>query len=504
MNTLLALALGTFVSEDLACIAAGVLVMQHRLSAAAAIFACATGIFAGDMLLFIAGRLAWRFPRVAKLVSRWIPPAKFEAASSLLSKEGFSVVLLSRFTPGLRLPTYVAAGLFRCSAAAFAGYFLLAALVWTPVLVLFAAYAAKSLLAAAAAAFLLWRISRNFELRRRAIGFLKRKIQWEFWPVWAAYLPLAPYLLFLAVRHRSLTLFTAANPGIESGGFAGESKSEILRKLSSIPHAVAEFRVVRSAAEALPFATEYPLVLKPDAGQRGSGVSIVHSERELREYTWTGDIILQRYVPGCEFGVYYVRYPHEAAGRIVSITEKRFPQVTGDGLRTVRELILEDPRAVCLAETYLSSCKVPLDEVPARARRIPLVEIGSHCRGAVFLNGIHLHTEALAAQVDRIAKAHPGFHLGRFDVRAPSLEAFQRGEFQVIELNGVTAEPTHIYDPEVSLFAAYRAMAAQWRMACEIGAMHRADGVLPMSLGELIRLIRGQRAGRLAALSLAA
>lgn len=503
MNVLLALALATFASEDLACIAAGVLVMQHRLTAAPAILACATGIFAGDMLLFTAGRLAWRFPKVAKLVRRWIPPAKFEAAASILSKEGFSVVLLSRFTPGLRLPTYIAAGLLRCSTAAFAGYFLLAALVWTPALVLFAAYAAKPLLAAAAAAFLLWRVSRNFELRRRAIGFLKRKIQWEFWPVWAAYLPLTPYLLFLTVRYRSLTLFTAANPGIESGGFAGESKSEILRNLTSIPGAVAEFRVVRSAEEALPFATEYPLVLKPDAGQRGSGVCIVRSERELREYPWIGDIILQRYVPGCEFGVYYVRYPHESAGRIFSITEKLFPHVTGDGLRTVHELILKDPRAVCLAETYRRSCKAPLDNVPTKGRRIPLVEIGSHCRGAVFLNGMHLHTQALAAAVDRVAKAHPGFHLGRFDLRAPSVEAFQQGEFQVIELNGVSAEPTHIYDPEVSLVAAYRAMAAQWRMAFEIGAIHRAGGVAPMPLRGLIRLIRGHREVRTTNLAVA-
>ena len=41
----------------------------------------------------------------------------------------------------------------------------------------------------------------------------------------------------------------------------------------------------------------------------------------------------------------------------------------------------------------------------------------------------------------------------------------------MIELNGVGAEATHIYDPAVSLFEAYRVMFAHWRIAFEIGGM---------------------------------
>jgi hypothetical protein len=78
-------------------------------------------------------------------------------------------------------------------------------------------------------------------------------------------------------------------------------------------------------------------------------------------------------------------------------------------------------------------------------------------------------------------------------VRAASIEALQRGEFQVIELNGVSAEPTHIYDPAVTLCQAYAAMRAQWRMAFEIGAMNRAQGVQPMGLSDLIALLRARQ-----------
>src|SRR5437868_4634620 len=74
-----------------------------------------------------------------------------------------------------------------------------------------------------------------WQARRRLIGWVRRKTQWEFWPPWVAYIPLIPYLLYLGLKYRSLTLFTAANPGIPSGGFVGESKSRILANLDSVP-----------------------------------------------------------------------------------------------------------------------------------------------------------------------------------------------------------------------------------------------------------------------------
>ncbi len=47
----------------------------------------------------------------------------------------FAVVLLSRFTPGLRLPVYVAAGVLSKDFLKFSSALLLAAVVWTPLLV---------------------------------------------------------------------------------------------------------------------------------------------------------------------------------------------------------------------------------------------------------------------------------------------------------------------------------------------------------------------------------
>ena len=521
ISILVGLALATLFSEDLTCIAAGVLIAQGRLSFVEGTFACIVGIFAGDMMLFLAGRM------VGARALQWAPIARFVRAQDVhrttawLQKRGLVVVLLSRFTPGLRLPTYFAAGLLPTPIGKFAAHFLLAAALWTPVLVgctallgeealrrIFA-HASQSLIAFVSIFFLAVMIARalkpllDYSQRRKLVGWWMRAWRWEFWPPGLAYLPLLPYLGWLALRHRSVTVFTSANPGIASGGFAGELKSEILSRLAHTGSPVAEFSVIsadlppaRRLQAAQQFlrdqALSYPVVLKPDVGERGAGVAIVRNESGLERYLEraAGDTIIQRYVPGAEFGVFYYRYPGEQAGRIFSITEKRFPFVTGDGETTLRDLILRDPRAVCLADVYEKSAKRPVDSVPAYGEVVPIVELGSHCRGAVFLDGGHLKTAAMEEAIDRISRSYAGFFFGRFDIRTASIDLFQQGRnFHIVELNGVSAEATHIYDPAVSLIAAYRVLYRQWRIAFEIGAENRSRGIEPMTVAELIRLI---------------
>jgi hypothetical protein len=52
----LLIAAATFVSEDLTCVTAGVLAAEGRVGFPFAAAACLAGIFAGDLLLFLAGR----------------------------------------------------------------------------------------------------------------------------------------------------------------------------------------------------------------------------------------------------------------------------------------------------------------------------------------------------------------------------------------------------------------------------------------------------------------
>src|SRR5262245_2270911 len=351
----------------------------------------------------------------------------------------------------------------------------------------------------------LLRAAMTYRNRRLILSSWRRLTRWEFWPPSAFYPPMVAYLAYLMAKHRSLTLFTAANPAIMGGGFIGESKLAILEGLSRASDDVARARLIEGATsdnekihQARQFMAEgsltFPVVLKPNQGQRGSGVVLVRSAQALEHSLAcsTVDTIIQEYVTGPEFGLFYYRYPSESSGHIFSVTEKRFPTIVGDGKRTLEELILGDDRAVCAARLYCDRHRDRLSEVPAPGQSIPLVELGTHCRGAMFLNGDWVLTPALQERFDAIAQGFKGFYFGRFDVRVNGgLEAFRAGRgFKIIELNGVTSEATHIYHPGTPLTVAYRALMRQWRIAFEIGAENHRRGVATTPLSTLLRLTR--------------
>ena len=521
------LAAATLVSEDLTCVAAGLLASHGKISLPAAMLACLVGIFVGDLLLVLAGRLLG--PRIVERAPfRWVvSPRTLERSEQWFTAQGAKVVLASRFIPGSRLPLFLAAGILRAPFARVAVALFLAGVVWTPMLVGLSAWsggavlahfrsyervALPAILAALGATFVFVRIVVplfTWRGRRLLLSRWRRLTRWEFWPAWLFELPVVLHGLWQGLRYRHLTLFTAVNPAIPAGGFVEESKSAILTGLlEGAPGAP----IARFASIDLPDAQEarlpsvqaairasgldLPVVLKPDVGERGRGVAVVRSEAELAAYLVqaSGRLIVQEYVSGEEFGVFYIRHPAEARGRIFSITAKRFPVVVGDGRRRLEELILADDRAVCMAAYYLEANLERLDMIPAPAERVQLVEIGNHCRGTVFLDGREHLTPELTAAIDALARDFAGFHFGRFDLRVPSLEQFRSGTgLKILELNGVTSEATHIYAPGASLIAAYRTLFEQWRLAFEIGAANAALGAPPTGLRTLVRLLRNRR-----------
>jgi hypothetical protein len=316
------------------------------------------------------------------------------------------------------------------------------------------------------------------------------------------------YLFWLGLRHRSWTVFTAVNPGMPAAsGLVGLSKSSILSGLANAGDSIATWTVIepgpfpkRSAALRLFMADhglQYPIVLKPDRGERGEGVVIARdafaTEKVLRESQVP--MVAQAYVPGVEFGVFYFRRPGDSMGEIFAITEKRDVRVTGDGRRTLEELILQDERAIGMVGFFLNRFRDRLTEIPMAGDAVTLSELGTHCRGALFLDGNGLNTSRLEQSIEAVSRTYAGFYFGRYDVRADSIEAFQQGEFKVIELNGVTSEATNIYDPKHSVWYGWHILCEQWRIAFEIGAANRRKGARVWSARELWRLWREHVAG---------
>jgi len=132
---LLTLATATLLSEDLACIAAGLLVAAGSLGFAPATGACFAGIFGGDLLLVALGRTVGRRSLRAAPLRWWVSEEAVGRAERWFARRGPSLILASRFMPGTRLPTYVAAGVVRTPLTRFIGWFALACAIWTPLLV---------------------------------------------------------------------------------------------------------------------------------------------------------------------------------------------------------------------------------------------------------------------------------------------------------------------------------------------------------------------------------
>ncbi len=326
---------------------------------------------------------------------------------------------------------------------------------------------------------------------------LRRVWRWEFWPPALFYMPVAMKYAVLAMKYRSLTLPTLANPGMQTGGLIGESKYDTLADLARVhPDLVAETYLVPfdSAEQQLRQIRQlridrnlnFPVVFKPDVGQRGQGFKVIRSEEDERSYVerYSQDVLVQKYAPGPhEVGIFYYRFPNQARGKIFSITEKVFPVVIGDGLHTIEELIRNDPRASIVAAIYLERFADMRGRVLAANESFRLVEAGNHCQGAIFLEGSRLFSAELEGTIDEISRSIRGFFVGRYDIRYGSEESLKQGrDIQIIELNGASAEATNIYDPKNSLLKAYQTLFRQWEIIFAVADQNRKQGMHPDSL----------------------
>jgi membrane protein DedA with SNARE-associated domain len=132
---LVLLALATLLSEDLACVTAGVLAARGSIPLLPGIVACYVGIVTGDQLLYLLGRSAGR-ALVTRIPIKWILPAdRLDRAVEWFRTHGMKVVLTSRLLPGTRSTVYVAAGILRAGFVRFALSLVVIGAIWTPALV---------------------------------------------------------------------------------------------------------------------------------------------------------------------------------------------------------------------------------------------------------------------------------------------------------------------------------------------------------------------------------
>jgi|GEM_PF-37825 len=519
---MIAIALATFVSEDYTCISVGLLINHGHTDLFLGVLACFLGIFIGDIILFAIGRIAGQRVLGWGPIKKWAPTETVDEIAQWYDRHGFIAVFASRFMPGTRFPLYVTAGVVGSKAHKFIIWAAISDIIYTPIVVILVAVFGDqlaepltaffgqgwiALLVAAALLFLVLRLliyMLTTDGRRRIKIKLLKMRHHEWWPPYIFYLPMIPVWLYLIARYRSFTCWTAANPAIPDGGIVGESKADILSALPTeavIPWALLthdqndtrmdQFRKVMTENN-----WSYPIILKPDVGERGTAVRKVNNDNDAASYFHEipGSIIAQVFDPGPhECGIFYVRPPEENKGYIFAITNKTFPVLEGDGEHTVEQLIHRHPRFRMQSKIFLRRLHAQRHDVLPQGQTLNLTMAGNHAQGCMFTDGAHLYTDILTDAIDKISVAYEGFYFGRFDIRYTDPRALAEGrDIRIVELNGVTSEATNLYDPNWSPIRAYKQLTTQWDWCFKIGRANVDQGHKATSVRTLLGILLGR------------
>lgn len=336
-------------------------------------------------------------------------------------------------------------------------------------------------------------------MKRTKSAFWIRLKAWEYWPAWLTNIPVGFFWLYFALRSRSLFFFNAANPAIENGGVMGESKIDILNQ---VPEAykpqtlwVPKEELTQIKEKITQSGLEFPVIVKPNVGERGLGVEKIDDAIALKHYLQkvSVDLIVQEYVVYLEeFSVLHYRFPSQKQGRITSLCHKIHLQVIGDGQSNLRELILNHDRALLQLKEMERRYPNQMDKVIPKGEKRVLLPIGNHARGAMFLNANPEIDAQLTSVFDDISHQMNGIYLCRYDLKCESLESLKAGlSFKILEINGVTGEPAHIYDPSYSVMQAYRDLFQHWKKVYEISReVHEQEGVAYMKFSEMMVTLR--------------
>lgn len=305
--------------------------------------------------------------------------------------------------------------------------------------------------------------------------------QWEHWPTFMFYAPLLPYFLYQSIKHKSLTFFLHTNPSIHYSGNGTESK---FKTLELIPNEYKPKSVLLPINTSIDKALNvidkknihFPIIAKPDIGFRGYLVKKITSKEELNSYLKKNNsiaIILQEYIslPN-ECGIFYYRLPKEEEGKITSITLKKFLTVIGDGTSTLSELIKQDSRAFLYENLLKNLHQKQWNNVIKKDKKIILTVIGNHSKGTQFLNGNHLINKSLEKTFDCLNHKIKGWYFGRLDIKYNTFNELQEGKnIKILEINGIIAEPTHIYDASAKgagYFKAVKEIKNNWKIISDI------------------------------------
>lgn len=326
-----------------------------------------------------------------------------------------------------------------------------------------------------------------------------RLFHYEFWPFWVFYLPAYFYYFYLALKSRKWVYFSVLNPSMNFGGAFLSSKNKALQNIPKewVPKTLLvnpgeDFLRIKKGLQKEKI--KFPLIVKPDMGERGKGVEIIPKLSDLENHIASlpkEPYLIQEYIEyPLELGILFY-WNLEGKPQISSIGSKSFCHVTGNGKDPLKVLIKKNPRLATRIPLLKKRFQKEWKTILPKDNRLLIEPIGNHNRGTTFLDGQSYYSKEMLDWAENCARQIPGFDYGRFDIKIKDKNAFKRKkDIKIMEVNGVNSEPIHIYDPNYSIWNAYRDIFFQMKIIFDLSQKRLKDKYPTQSLFAFLKGIQ--------------
>jgi len=337
---------------------------------------------------------------------------------------------------------------------------------------------------------------------KKSKGILGAVTNWEAWPFELLYTPMSLFWLWYTIKSGTVWFFTSSNPKLTFGGMEGEPKKEMYDLLPKALYPATFTVLADEAFDSIETKLQrhqvvYPLIVKPEVGGQGILLRKIDDAAALQRYhalmPW--EYIVQNLVHyPMEVSVFYIRHPKAATGKVTGFLHKIPLQVTGDGTRSLAELVSHHPKGSKRYNELFQKHADNWNEVLPAGEKYMLSYAANHNRGARFIDLKEHIDDQLVAVFDALSTRINDFFYGRYDIMCNSIEDLKQGKnFTILEYNGCGAEPNHFYDTGYTLPGAYKEILKHWKALYEISKYNRQHGVEPWSFARGSKFLTATR-----------
>ncbi len=273
------------------------------------------------------------------------------------------------------------------------------------------------------------------------------------------------------------------NPGIRYGGLTEYDKSKIydllpvqyqLQTSNLLQDDIPSFSQIEDLI--VQSNLQFPLMMKANKGERGTGIYYIPDKDALKQH-WKNLLKEKHREPSslqdyCDYQHEYCLQFYRQHGKIEagSLTLRDIPYVLWNGQDTIQSLIeqlpIHDAHKQAIIQKISITENTTLHRVPADTEQVQIVRTASIDFGTKYKH-IQLSPEQ-TTMINHLLNQilvninQQMLNVGRFDLKANSLEELIGWNVKVIELNAGGGIPTHVYDESLSVQQKYGELYAHF------------------------------------------